>query len=73
MGFVVVSLSLGNPGFPLGDGLLGDKDLLTQSLLGHVFAFALSLDNMANAVHEDASLSIAMAQLFHNSAKMSRK
>ena len=49
------------------------QDLLTQSLLGHVFAFALSLDNMADAVHEDASLSIAMAQLFHNSAKMSRK
>ena len=47
MGFGVVSLSLGNPGFPFADGLTADAHGLGHELLGHLSAEAVLLQSFA--------------------------
>ena len=47
MGFSVVSLSLGNPALPFGDGLTADAHGLGHGLLGHLAAEAVLLQSFA--------------------------
>ena len=58
MGFVVVSLTMGNLPLPFGDGLGGDAEVFAEYSLTHVLLSAESADGSGNAesVHDGSFL-----------------